>query len=209
MDEFIKGDLTVYADVLRAVEGVDTVFHVASLVFAPDAVIYKVNVTGTQTLIDACCVASVRRLVYTSSGSVVFDGFDIVNGNEDLPYASAKLDMYNDTKATAEKLVLAANGKENGIAKGLRTTAIRPHSIYGPGDPLLFPSVADQARRGSFKYRIYDQTKRSSFSYVKNVAYAQWLAAVELMEHKSKAAGNVYNINDGDVPNNWDRTCSV
>lgn len=40
----------------------------------------------------------------------------------------AGLDSYTQTKAQAEALVLAANGKG-----GMRTVAIRPHGIFGPG----------------------------------------------------------------------------
>lgn len=38
-------------------------------------------------MIDACIELKVKRLIYTSSPSVVFDGVHgILNGNESLPY---------------------------------------------------------------------------------------------------------------------------
>jgi nucleoside-diphosphate-sugar epimerase len=42
---------------------------------------------GTKNVIDACVELKVKRLVYTSSPSVVFDGIHgIHNGSESLPY---------------------------------------------------------------------------------------------------------------------------
>jgi sterol-4alpha-carboxylate 3-dehydrogenase (decarboxylating) len=82
-------------------------------------------------------------LVYTSSSSVAFDGGDVINGTEDK-YGQPSWffsDHYAQTKGIAEKLVLAANGKN-----GLLTAAIRPANIYGPGDRHAFPEIAAKAK---------------------------------------------------------------
>ena len=48
--------------------------------------------TGTKNVIDACTKLNVKRLIYTSSPSVVFDGVHgIHNGDESLPYAAKVL----------------------------------------------------------------------------------------------------------------------
>jgi nucleoside-diphosphate-sugar epimerase len=57
-------------------------------------------------------------------------------------------DIYSETKAQGEALVLSANGKS-----GLVTCAIRPSSIFGPGDRLLVPSLVSAARSGKMKVR--------------------------------------------------------
>lgn len=43
-----------------------------------------------------------QRLVLTSSASVVFEGTDIKNGREDLPYAKKPIDYYTKTKIEQE-----------------------------------------------------------------------------------------------------------
>ena len=43
-------------------------------------------------------------MVLTSSASVVFEGTDIKDGKEDLPYASKPLDYYTQTKIQQEKV---------------------------------------------------------------------------------------------------------
>ena len=45
-----------------------------------------------------------QRLVLTSSASVVYEGKDIVNGMEDLPYAKKPMDYYTETKILQEKV---------------------------------------------------------------------------------------------------------
>jgi sterol-4alpha-carboxylate 3-dehydrogenase (decarboxylating) len=56
----------------------------------------------------------------------VFDGGDLIDADERLPYPEVPLDAYNETKAKAEKAVLEANGKG-----GLKTVALRPAGIFG------------------------------------------------------------------------------
>lgn len=41
---------------------------------------------------------AVRKLVFTSSASVVFDGSHLLNASEDLPYCSKHIDAYNESK---------------------------------------------------------------------------------------------------------------
>ncbi|MEQ2172658.1 hypothetical protein GOODEAATRI_023353 [Goodea atripinnis] len=83
-----------------------------------------------------------QKLVLTSSASVVFEGTDVKNGKEDLPYAKKPIDYYTQTKIEQEKM------------KGFLTVAIRPHGIFGPRDPQLVPTLVDAARRGKMKFII-------------------------------------------------------
>lgn len=45
-----------------------------------------------------------QKLILTSSASVVFEGTDIKNGREDLPYAKKPIDYYTETKIHQEKV---------------------------------------------------------------------------------------------------------
>ncbi|XP_040872219.1 3beta-hydroxysteroid-dehydrogenase/decarboxylase isoform X2 [Glycine max] len=156
--QYVSLDLRNKAQVLKALEGVEVVFHMA----APNSSInnyqlhHSVNVQGTNNVIDACVELNVKRLVYTSclvytsSPSVFFDDVHgIHNGNETMPYAHSPNDHYSATKAEAEALVIKANG-----TNGLLTCCIRPSSIFGPGDRLSVPSLVDAARKGESKAHI-------------------------------------------------------
>ncbi|CAN6476178.1 unnamed protein product [Victoria cruziana] len=147
---YVSADLRDKAQVINACQGAEVVFHTA----APDSSInnhqlhYSVNVQGTKNVIDACLECKVKKLIYTSSPSVVFDGIHgIFNGDESLPYPKQHNDSYSATKADAEALVLQANGKG-----GLLTCCIRPSSIFGPGDRLFVPSLVSAARANKSKW---------------------------------------------------------
>src|SRR5207237_4860169 len=129
----------------------------------------------------------VPRLVFTSSPSVCFDGRDHVNASNDLPYAKRFLAAYPETKARAEKLVLAANG-----ARGLATVALRPHLVFGPGDPHLIPRLLDRARRGRL-LAVGDRKNRISLTYVDNAAHAH-VDACDRLEPGAAHAGRAYFI---------------
>ena len=110
----------------------------------------------------------------TSSASVVYEGKDIENGTEDLPYASSPMDAYTETKIYQEKvssevhglpytlllllpqMVLEANTSTHLAKDGgeLLTVAIRPHGLFGPRDPLCIPTIAQTGKDGKMKFII-------------------------------------------------------
>lgn len=55
-------------------------------------------------MVNVLTVCYVQKLVLTSSASVVFEGTDIKNGREDLPYAKKPIDYYTETKIQQEKV---------------------------------------------------------------------------------------------------------
>ncbi|CAI7791815.1 unnamed protein product [Closterium sp. NIES-54] len=141
---------------------------------------YTVNVLGTKNVIAACQEAGVRRLIFTSSASVVFDGrHDIKNGDESLPYAGKATNAYGETKAQAEAIALAANAQG-----GLLTCALRPSNIFGPGDPDLVPITIKNAQRGKLKFIVGDGENMSDWTYVENVVHAHICAEKALSEYK-------------------------
>lgn len=87
--------------------------------------LHKVIVDGTQQVISACLEAGVRKLVYTSSSGVVFDGNHLEGADETFP-TKPNLGPYFVSKIAAEAAVIAANGKGN-----LFTTSLRPSGIFG------------------------------------------------------------------------------
>ena len=179
-------------------KGIDTVFHTASLagIWGRREEYHSINVTGTENVLRACRDAAVSRLVYTSTPSVVFDRRDIAGGDESLPYAANFLCHYARTKVEAERLVLAANSPT------LRTCAIRPHLVWGPGDPHLIPRLVAKGRARQLK-RVGSGDNLVDISYVDNVAHAHLLAADNLAGH-GNAAGKAYFISQGEPVRLWD-----
>jgi 3beta-hydroxy-delta5-steroid dehydrogenase/steroid delta-isomerase len=192
------GDLCHFPDVLAASQGVDTVFHVASILtlvgFADTATrkrAFDVNVEGTKNVVRACVQVGAERLVYTSSNNVVFDR-RIENGDETLPYATRFVDLYTETKILAEKEVLAANGKS-----GLLTCALRPGGIYGPGEEHHLPRMVKMIKEGRIVARVGEASTLADNVYIDNLVAAH-IAAAEKLYPESPACGQAYFVTDGD-----------
>jgi nucleoside-diphosphate-sugar epimerase len=196
--EQAHGDLADADAVAKAVEGCDVVFHVAAKagVWGRYADFFATNVTGTECVLAACRSHGVRRLVYTSTPSVVHGGESIEGADESLPYPARYEAFYPQTKAVAERAVLAANGPD------LATAALRPHLVWGPGDPHLIPRVLRRARAGKLR-RVGKQPVKVDVTFVDNAADAHLLAADRLTPG-SPVAGKAYFITDGEPVDLWE-----
>ncbi len=194
--EQVQGDLTDAQAVRRACRDVEAVFHVAARagVWGKYASFYGPNVIGTENIIQACREAGVRRLIYTSSPSVVFGGGDMKGVDESVPYPAAYHAAYPHTKALAEHKVLTA------AKEGLAAVALRPHLIWGPGDNHLVPRILSRAHR---LRRVGDGTNRVDTIYVDNAAWAHVLAEKQLRRHP-ELSGRVYFISQDDPIPLWE-----
>lgn len=189
----VRGDLANAAAVDAAVAGHDAVVHTAAKAggWGPAEEYRLTNVDGTRHVIDACRRHRVGRLVFTSSPSVVHGGDDIEGGTEDLPYAATFEAAYPATKAEAERMVLSANGG------ALATTALRPHLVWGPGDPHIVPRIIDRARRGRLAL-VGSGDNLIDTTYVHNAALAHLNALDRLRGPGSPPAGRAYFIAQGE-----------
>lgn len=190
--ETVRGDLDDAPAVAAAAQGCDIIFHVAAKagVWGSAESYDRTNVVGTENVLSACATAGIRRLVYTSTPSVTFAGTDQAGVDETAPYPDHYLNDYARTKALAERRVLASNGKE------LATVALRPHLIWGPGDPHLVPRILDRARAGRLRL-LGDRPNEVDSVYVDNAADAHLLAADRLYPG-SGIAGKAYFITQGE-----------
>lgn len=183
----VQGSILSLSDLETAMKGCDGVIHTAARVgtWGPLKEYYEVNVQGTDNVIRTAQKLKLRRLVYTSSPSVVFSGRDICGANESLPYLKSYLANYPLTKMQAEKLVLANHGE-----KYLATTAIRPHLIWGPNDPHFLPRLREKAHT---LRKVGDLKNKVDVTYVENAAEAHVLALEEL-SLESPNGGRVYFV---------------
>ncbi len=196
---WFPADVREQSAVDAACHGVDAVIHTAALagIWGSWRDYHGINTVGTENVIDACRRAGVTRLVFTSSPSVTFDGSPQEAVNESEPYPTRWLCHYPHSKALAEQRVLAAND-----SSGLRTCALRPHLIWGPGDPHLVPRLLHRARHGRLR-RIGDGQNLIDTVYVDNAATAH-LLALDALSVGSTVGGNAYFISQGAPVNCWD-----
>jgi nucleoside-diphosphate-sugar epimerase len=175
----VAADLSNSEAVRSACRGVETVFHVAAKVgvWGRYRDFFHANVLGTRAILEGCRTYGVRRLIYTSTPSVVYDGRDLAGADESLPLTSRCPAAYPLTKAIAEREVLAANSPE------LSTVALRPHLIWGVGDPHLVPHIITQARARRLRI-VGSGRNRVDLVHVENAVDAHLLA--ELVLSKSQ-----------------------
>jgi len=186
------GDPSHSGALAQAMADCDVVFHVAAKagVWGPRAAYRRANVDGTRHVLDGCRTAGVQKLVYTSSPSVTFGGADQDGVDESEPYPSRYLAHYPASKAEAEQRVLAANGAE------LATTALRPHLIWGPGDPHLVPRILERGRAGKIRL-VGSRANKVDSVYVDNAADAH-LNAADRLAPGAPPAGKAYFISNGE-----------
>ncbi|XP_078527660.1 short-chain dehydrogenase/reductase family 42E member 1-like [Lissotriton helveticus] len=210
---FVEGDVRCLADLEKVLAGVSCVFHSASYGMSGReqfnrCLIEDVNLKGTANVIQSCIQQGVSRLVYTSTCNVVFGGQVILNGDESLPYLPQHLhlDHYSRTKALAEMNVLEANNtKLEGQVGVLRTCALRPVGIYGPGEQRHLPRVVNYLENGLFKFVYGDPSSLVEFVHVDNLISAHILASEALKGEKDHiAAGQSYFISDSRPVNSFE-----
>lgn len=196
--ETVRGDVRDAAIVTGACVSMNAVIHTAAVpgIWGSWEHYHSTNTVGTQNVLDGCLAAGVRKLIYTSSPSVIYDGLDHHGIDESHPYPASYLCHYPHSKAIAERAVLAANGRN-----GLATAALRPHLIWGPRDNHLIPRLIARARSGRLR-RVGNGTNRISMSYVENAAHAH-LQALDRLEPGSPVSGQAYFINEPEPVNLW------
>ena len=198
----MRGDLDNEAAVFDAIEGHDAAIHCAAKagVWGRRDDYVRANVNGTRHVVEACFRHGVQRLVFTSSPSVCFDGNDHVRAKNDLPYPRRYLCHYPETKAMGERTVLRSNGKS-----GLATCAIRPHLIFGPGDPHLIPRLVDRGRKKRLAI-IGDGDNEVSLTFVENAAAAHVdaLEAFDAHGPDSDHAGRAYFLGQEEPVKLWE-----
>jgi nucleoside-diphosphate-sugar epimerase len=190
--EVFRGDIINPIAVNNAIFDRDAVFHVAAKagIWGDWKSYFNPNVIGTRNVLKACQTHGIQYLIYTSTPSVVFNGEDLRNVDESAPYGKDWLCHYAHTKAIAEKEVLAANNSDK-----FRTTALRPHLIWGKGDQHLIPRIVERGKAGKLKI-VGDGNNLVDIVHVRNAAHAHLLALDALI--KGSASGKAYFISQGE-----------
>ena len=198
--EVICGDIRNPDAVREAGAGSTIIFHTAAKAgfWGTRKEYYEINTLGTANVIAAAKTNDISRLVYTSSPSVAYRGSEnIEDGNESLPFPDKYLAFYPETKALAEKMVREAASGDFG------TVSLRPHLIWGKGDPHLLPRIIRKAAAGKLMI-VGDGSNMVDLTHVANAALAHVKAAEVLTARRELVSGKVYFVSDGAPVRLWD-----
>jgi 2-alkyl-3-oxoalkanoate reductase len=143
----INADLRDVQAIRQACVGMEAVIHCAALSspWGRREEFLTTNLSGTQTVLEACLLAGVHRLIHISSPAVVFSGQDHSLERDDAPYPKKFSSFYALSKKLAEEFVLEAHRSNR---NQLEVIVLRPKAIYGPGDRSLLPRIVAAARAG-------------------------------------------------------------
>lgn len=173
--ETVRGDVADAAALRAAMEGADTVYHVAGVYrigmkAAERPAMFHTNVDGTRAVLAAAAAAGAARIVYVSTvgvfgnteGRVVDETYE----RRDRDFVS----YYDETKFLAHEIA------EDGAAGGAPVVIVQPGAVYGPGDHSELGAQIEQARRGKYRMRMFSGLG-VTMSYVDDVADGVLLAA--------------------------------
>ena len=185
--EAVSGDLGDGNALRDGAEGSEVAFHAAAKVedWGDPADFERLNVHGTQNVINACREAGVRRLVHVGTEAALMAGQPLVNVDEGAPLRPDSPALYPSSKAKAEQLVRAANGD------GLETVVVRPRFVWGRGDTTLLPQIAEMVRSGRFRW-VGGGRHLTATTHIDNTVEGLWLAATR------GPAGGVWFVTDGE-----------
>jgi predicted dehydrogenase/nucleoside-diphosphate-sugar epimerase len=177
--EYAIGDLGDPEAVDRAVRGAETVFHVGAAMKGGWLDHQGGTIEGTRNVLAACRKHGVRKLVHTSSLSVIdwagADAFAPVNEETALEGRAEERGSYTRAKLEAEKLV------SEEAARGLPAVIVRPGQIFGGRIPLMTAAVARRAA-GRF-VMLGDGEMPLPLVYIEDVVDALLLAAKSNLSH--------------------------
>ena len=149
-----------------------------------------------RQVLKSCQANGVSRLVYTSTPSVAFSGKPIQAGTESLPYTKNRVSFYALTKAMAEKAVLDAHHQGK-----FQTLSLRPHLVWGEGDPHLLPRVISRHKAGKLKI-VGDGKNLVDLTHIDNVCQAH-LCAMKTLLDNTDTGGKAYFIGQNEPVPLW------
>lgn len=188
--EVIAGDICDRDSVHRAMQGVDTVFHLAALIaipysyHAPTSYV-RTNVEGTLNVLQAARELGVERIVHTST-SEVYGTARYVPIDEAHPLQGQS--PYSASKIGADKLAEAFH-----LSFGLPVVTLRPFNTYGPRQSTraVIPTIITQCLVGN-TVRLGNLTPTRDLNYVADTV-SGFVCAAE----STAAEGQVVNIGSG------------
>lgn len=188
--EMVAGDIADRDSVRRAMEGVDTVFHLAALIAIPYSYIapesyVRTNVSGTLNVLQSARDLGTQRVIHTSTSEVYGTALQVPISEEHPLQGQSP---YSATKIGADKL---AEAFQRSFAVPVVT--VRPFNTFGPRQSMraVIPTIIAQCLAGE-TVRLGNLDPTRDFNYVANTVDGFLAAAVA-----PDALGRTVNLGSG------------
>lgn len=163
--EVVTGDVRDASICEAAVQGVDTVYHLAALIGIPYSYVaiesyVDTNIKGTLNMCRAAQRCGVRRFVHTST-SEVYGTACYVPIDEKHPLQPQS--PYSASKSGADHIAMSFHA-----AFDLPVTIVRPFNTYGPRQSAraVIPTIILQIATGADRILLGDLAPTRDFNYV-------------------------------------------
>jgi NAD dependent epimerase/dehydratase len=197
--DVFAGDVRDPNGVRKAMEGCDTVLHLAALIaipysyHSPDTYV-DTNVKGTLNVLQAARDCGVARVVHTST-SEVYGTARFVPITEEHPLQGQS--PYSATKIAADQLAYSFYA-----SFGLPVAIARPFNTYGPRQSAraVLPTIITQIASGARRIKLGATHPTRDFNYVKDTVRGLLaVAASDAALGKVVNLGSNYEISIGDA----------
>lgn len=189
--EVVFGDIRDLDSLLAAIDGVDTVFNLASLIAIPYSYIaprsyVETNVMGTLNVLAACRAVQVRRLLQVST-SEVYGSAKYVPIDEKHPLQGQS--PYSASKIGADMMALSFHS-----AYEMPVSIARPFNTYGPrqSERAIIPTILSQLLSDSNVLRLGATSPTRDFNFVKDT-----VEGIIAVAQSDATVGRVWNIGSG------------
>ncbi|MCB2107166.1 MAG: NAD-dependent 4,6-dehydratase LegB [Rhodobacteraceae bacterium] len=193
--EVVAGDVRDLHGVRTAMQGCDTVLHLAALISIPysyhaPAAYVDTNVTGTLNVVQAAQDLGIKRCIVTST-SEVYGTAQRVPIDEAHPLQGQS--PYAASKIGADQIALSFH-RSFGTPVGV----LRPFNTYGPRQSAraIIPTVITQVLAGATSVKLGALTPTRDFNYVADTV-AGFIAMAEAMAKSGAGVGEVVNLGTG------------
>ena len=200
--EFMKGDVRNSGDVNKALQGVESVVHLAAIVGDPACakqpeLAEDINWNGARNLYDLCCeMTNVKKFIFASTcsnyGKMPGDGYL----NEGSPLKP--ISLYAELKVKFEKYLLESKTRDDFIP-----TALRFATVYGLSPRMRFDLTVNEFTRQvalDKELEIYGEQFWRPYCHVEDLAGA-CICALE--SDPAKVRHNVFGV--GDTAENYQK----
>jgi UDP-glucose 4-epimerase len=190
----VEGDILDSKQLLETIQAFDPdiVFHLAAIHHIPTceknpAKTLSTNIVGTESVLSACAVNRVPRIVFTSTGAL-YD--PVITGllAETVPVKA--FDIYSISKLTCEFLIkyyVEKSEREVIVARLFNNVGRRETNSH------LIPALVAQLAAGNRQIRLGNLSPRRDYIHVEDVAEA--LYALGIMELQQPF--DIFNVGTG------------
>jgi nucleoside-diphosphate-sugar epimerase len=174
--QWFKADLHDTRVLNQAMNGVEEVYHIAAYArpWAKDpSTFHRINVEGTENILNAAEANGVRRVVFTSTAGVFGPSKDQLPVDESSTPWKQPYTEYDRSKIAAEVIA------RKRAARGQEVVIVNPSRVYGPGDPATINAVNKMIRlylQGRFRFLPGDGSGLGNYVYVDDVVNGHILA---------------------------------